>query len=384
MRRRQAIRPFTIKIADKVLRELKRRLRATRWPERETVTDWTQGIPLAYVKELCEYWRDRYDWRAREARLNALPQFMTTIDGLDIHFLHLRSTEPSAVPLVLTHGWPGSIVEFMKVIGPLTDPLAHGGGAEDAFHLVIPSLPGYGFSGKPTETGWKVQRIADAWATLMARLGYEQYYAQGGDWGAAVTCAIGIQDTAHCLGIHTNLVVARPSGALAENLTEFEQSALQAMQFYQDWDSGYSKQQSTRPQTLGYGLADSPAGQLAWVVEKFYQWTDCGGHPEHVLTKDELIDNVMLYWLTNSGASSARLYWESFGTGFRGTVSIPAGCSMFPKEIFRVSRRWAESVFPQLVYYNVLDKGGHFAALEQPPLFVSEVRACFGAIRAAR
>ena len=377
-----AMEPFEIHVPDSVLSDLSERLARTRWPEAETVSDWSQGIPLAYVQELCEYWREGYDWRAVEARINAMPQFVTAIDGVDIHFLHVRSPQEDARPLVLTHGWPGSIVEFLKVIGPLSDPTAHGGDAADAFHLVIPTIPGYGFSGKPTSTGWGVQRVAHAWAELMARLGYASYFAQGGDWGAGITVAIGLQDVEHCAGIHTNMPTVGPDRDTMDDLTEQEQDAIKAQQFYQDWDSGYSKQQSTRPQTLGYGLTDSPAGQAAWIVEKFYQWTDCQGHPENVLSRDELLDNVMMYWINACGASSARLYWESFGRGGGGgDITVPSGVSMFPKEIFRASKRWVERRFKDLRYYNTLDRGGHFAAFEQPELFVGELRASFRTMR---
>jgi pimeloyl-ACP methyl ester carboxylesterase len=280
---------------------------------------------------------------------------------------------------VITHGWPGSIVEFHKVIAPLTDPTAFGGDAADAFHLVCPSLPGYAFSDKPAATGWGIERIARAWAALMARLGYDRYGAQGGDWGSMVTDMIGQVDPDHLAGIHMNMPIAIPS--TFEDLTEVENAALGAMAFYQEWDSGYSKQQSTRPQTLGYGLVDSPAGQAAWILEKFYQWTDCDGHPENVLSRDELLDNVMLYWLTASGASSARLYWESFNNGPREQVNVPVGCSVFPKEIIRISRRWAESRFTNIQYWNELDRGGHFAAFEQPDLFVNELRSYFRLVR---
>ncbi len=284
-------------------------------------------------------------------------------------------------PLVLTHGWPGSIVEFRKVIGPLTDPAAHGGDPADAFHVVCPSLPGYGFTGKPARSGWGVERTADAWDHLMTRLGYESYGAQGGDWGAQVTAAIGLRHADHVTGIHLNMVVAPPDPATMNDLTEPERSALAAMKYYRDWDSGYSKEQSTRPQTVGYGLVDSPAGLCAWIVEKFWAWTDCDGDPASVLSRDEMLDNVMLYWLPGTGASSARLYWESFGKPLTGPVQVPVGCSVFPKEIFRASRRWAQQRFPDLRYWNEPDKGGHFAAFEQPAGFVDEVRAAFRAFR---
>ena len=378
-----SIRPFRIEASDAELEDLRGRLAATRWPEREPVEDWSQGIPLAYVQEVCAYWAEKYDWRAREARLNGFSQFRTEIDGCDIHFVHVRSSREDALPLVVSHGWPGSIVEFHKVIGPLTDPEAHGGDPADAFHLVCPSLPGYGFSGKPTTPGWGVGRIADAWSTLMVRLGYERYVAQGGDWGAMVTTHIGMQDPEHCAAIHLNMPIVPPDPETMSDLTPAEQSALAGIQHYQEWDSGYSKQQSTRPQTLGYGLVDSPAGQAAWILEKFWSWTDCDGHPENVLTRDELLDNVMFYWLPGTGASSARLYWESFRTPPFGPVQVPVGCSIFPKEIFRSSRRWAEKRFGALLHWNELEKGGHFAAFEQPETWVDEVRTCFRSLRQA-
>ena len=377
----EEIRPFKIQVDDAQLEDLKRRLRATRWPDAQTVGDWSQGIPLDYVQKVCDYWARDYDWRKTEARLNALPQFQTDLDGVSIHFLHIKSHHSDALPLVLTHGWPGSIIEFLKVIPALTDPTAHGGHANEAFHVVCPTLPGYGFSGKPKQNGWTAEKIARAWSELMLRLGYQRYYAQGGDWGAVVTTAIGLQDTEHCHGIHLNMPIVRPDSATMSSLTEEEKDGLAGMQHYQDWDSGYSKQQSTRPQSLGYGLADSPAGQAAWILEKFWAWTDCNGNPENALTRDEMLDNVMLYWLPDAAASSARLYWESFNKLNYDPVRIPVGCSMFPKEIFRVSRRWAEKRYTNLVYWNKLDKGGHFAAFEQPELFVRELRACFGKMR---
>jgi epoxide hydrolase len=370
---------FVIDIPDADLDDLRQRLSQTRWPDPETVADWSQGIPLAYVRQLCDYWRERYDWRASEARLNRFPQFRTQIDGLDIHFVHARSPVDDALPLVITHGWPGSIVEFHKVIEPLTDPVAHGGDASDAFHVVCPSLPGYGFSGKPQRPGWSVERTADAWDQLMGRLGYSAYGAQGGDWGSQVATALGMRHPGHLVGIHLNMVIALPTSL--DDLTEAEQSALASIDYYRKWDSGYSKQQSTRPQTVGYGLVDSPAALCAWVVEKFWSWTDCDGDPANVLTRDEMLDNVMLYWLPAAGASSARLYWESFSRPVLGPVEVPAGCSIFPKEIFRPSRRWADKQLTNVHYWNELDKGGHFAAFEQPETFVDEVRASFRPLR---
>jgi epoxide hydrolase len=371
---------FRIDIPDAALEDLHQRLRQTRWPDPETTGDWSQGIPLDYTRSLCEYWLERYDWRASETRLNRFPQFRTEIDGVDIHFVHVRSPEDGALPLVITHGWPGSIVEFHKVIEPLANPVAFGGRAADAFHVVCPSLPGYGFSGKPERSGWGTERIAKAWDQLMARLGYPRYAAQGGDWGAQVTTALGMHHPEHLAGIHLNMPIAFPESG-ATDLTEREQAALARIKHYDEWESGYFKEQSTRPQTVGYGLADSPAGLCAWIVEKFWAWTDCDGDPINVLTRDELLDNVMFYWLPGTGASSARLYWENRAKGFFGPVMVPVGCSIFPKEIFRPSRRWAEKQFTNVHYWNELGKGGHFAAFEQPEAFVDEVRACFRSIR---
>jgi pimeloyl-ACP methyl ester carboxylesterase len=377
----EAITPFRIAATDEQLADLKRRLLATRWPDKEPVADWSQGMPLAYTRQLCEYWATQYDWRAREARLNRFEQFRTMIDGVEIHFIHVRSKHAEALPLVMTHGWPGSIAEFHKVIEPLTDPTAHGGSAADAFHLVCPALPGYGFSSKPTEAGWSVERIARAWATLMQRLGYGHYVAQGGDWGSIVTTAIGLQDAGPCLGIHLTMPIVAPDPSTMSDLTPTEKSALAGMKHYRAEGAGYARQQGTRPQTLGYALADSPAGQAAWVVEKYQAWMDCDGHPENVLTRDELLDQVMLYWLPNSATSSARLYWESFARPGREAVTLPTGISLFPKEIFRCSRRWAEQRFRNIVHWNELERGGHFAALERPGVLVDEIRRCFRTLR---
>ena len=374
------IRPFRIDVPEQQLEDLRARLALTRLPEKETPDDWSQGVPLAYMREILEYWQNDYDWRRAEADLNAFDGFLTELDGLDIHFLHVRSPEPNALPLIMTHGWPGSVCEFLEVIGPLADPASHGGDPADAFHVVCPTLPGYGFSGKPTAPGWGVEKIADAWAELMKRLGYDGYVAQGGDWGSAVTTAIGIRDTDHCKAIHVNMVSARPD-PIDDDLSELEKRGLAGMKHYQDWDSGYSKQQSTRPQTLGYGLVDSPIGQAAWIMEKFWAWTDCNGHPENALSRDKMLDDVMMYWLTASGASSARLYWESFGSFSAGEVQTPTGCSIFPREIFVCSRRWAENRYKNIIYWNELDRGGHFAAFEQPALFVDELRNCFRLVR---
>ena len=373
-----AITPFKIDIDEQQLTDLQQRLEMTRWPEKETPTDWSQGIPLSYAQEIVEYWTNNYNWREREALLNRFDQFKTEVNGLNIHFIHQRSKVAGATPLIITHGWPGSIVEFQKVIEPLTDPEAFGGKAEDAFHVICPSIPGYAFSDKPTETGWDVSRVADTWAKLMAKLGYDKYFAQGGDWGSMITTALGIQDPEHCMGIHLNMPIVGPDPETMNDLTDREKMALAAMQHYQDSDSGYSKQQSTRPQTLGYGLVDSPAGQAAWIIEKFQAWMDCNGRPENVVSKDELLDNVMMYWLPATGASSARLYWESFGGDNSAEVTIATGASGFPKEIFPSSERWLAKRFTNLVYYNELNAGGHFAAFEVPEVFVKELRNCFG------
>ncbi len=368
------ITPFSIDIDESAIDDLRSRLANTRWPEAETPNDWSQGVPLAYTREVVEYWRDEYDMQRLATRLNAYDNFRMNIDGVDVHFLHIKSSRADARPLLLTHGWPGSVVEFLKVIEPLRAPTDD---AAPAFHLVIPSLVGYGFSGKPTEPGWSTEKMGAAWAELMARLGYERYFAQGGDWGAIVTSAVARVDAEHCAGIHLNMVVAPPDPN-AEDLTEREISALQGIQYYQDWDSGYSKQQSTRPQTLGYALVDSPAGQAAWILEKMWAWTDCDGHPENVLSRDEMLDNIMVYWLNAAGASSARLYWESFGSAMSGEpIAVPMGGAIFPKEIFRTSRRFAENVYTNIVHWSEFDKGGHFAAFERPEVFVEDVRSCF-------
>ena len=376
-----AITPFTLAIPQADLDDLRDRLARTRWPERETVDDWQQGVPLAAARALVDHWQHRYDWRRCEAALNAVGQFTTPIDGLNIHFLHRRSPNPDALPLILTHGWPGSVVEFLKVIGPLTDPAAHGGDPADAFHVICPSLPGYGFSDRPAEAGWGVPRIAATWITLMKRLGYQRFGAQGGDWGSAVTTAIGASGDPSVAGIHLNMVTVRPTPEDVANATEAEKAAMADLKRHSDEGTGYSKQQSTRPQTLGYALVDSPVGQAKWIYEKFHEWTDCNGVPENALTRDEMLDDIMIYWLTGTGASSARLYWESFGAFGGQKVTVPTGCSIFPKEILRPSRRWAEKSYTNIIHWNELDRGGHFAALEQPELFVEEVRATFRSLR---
>jgi len=379
---------FRLAVSQAALEDLHCRLDRARFPESQTSEGWDQGVPVEYARELVHYWRHHYDWRQREAYLNRHPQYVTCLDGLSVHFIHVRSPHAQAEPLIMTHGWPGSVVEFQKVIDPLVDPVAYGGHARDAFHVVCPSLPGYGFSGKPQGIGWGVPKIAGAWDELMRRLGYTRYFAQGGDWGSAVTTAIGIQDLGACAAIHVNMPNVRAPKAALKNPDEADQRALSGAKYYQQWGAGYAKQQSTRPQTLGYGLVDSPVGQAMWILEKFYEWTDCDGHPENVLSKDELLDNVMFYWLQGNGASSAKLYWESFnqafGEGQNNTVKLPAGCSIFPREIVVTPRSWAGSRYENIVYWNELSKGGHFAAFEQPQVFVDELRACFALTRNAK
>lgn len=377
----ETIRPFVLNIEQDRLDDLRRRLAQARWPDEEPVSDWSQGVPLAQMQALVEHWRTNYDWRRCEAALNAAGQHITEIDGVDIHFLHVRSIHSDALPLLLTHGWPGSVAEFLKCIGPLTDPTSRGGQASDAFHLVIPSLPGYGFSGKPREAGWGVPRIAMAWAALMQRLGYTRYVAQGGDWGAAVTTALGVIRPEALAAIHVNMPLVLPHTPDA-NPTPTEAHALEQLANYARWENGYAVQQMTRPQSLGYGLADSPIGQAAWIYEKFHAWTDNDGTVESAISHDEALDNIMLYWLANTGASSARLYWESFRAGFRAIeLHLPVGVSVFPKDIYTAPRSWAERCMHNLIYWNELGRGGHFAAYEQPTLFVEELRKCFRLVR---
>lgn len=371
------IRPFTLAIPQSQIDDLNTRIDLTRWPEKEAVDDWSQGTPLAALQDLVGYWRRGYDWRACEARLNALGQFITEIDGLDIHFLHVRSPHADALPLVITHGWPGSVIEFMGVIEALANPEDGG----QAFHVVAPSLPGFGFSGKPKHTGWGVEKIGRAWGELMARLGYDRWVAQGGDWGSAVTTAIGVQQVQGCIGIHLNMPVGRPEPEELASPTPAEVKALGALKHYLDWDSGYSTQQRTRPQTVGYGLVDSPAGLAGWIFEKMWAWTDNAGSPFDALSRDAILDNLMLYWLPATGASSARLYWESFGSFTPQQVTLPVAVSAFPKEILPCPRRWAERNFPNLVHWGEMDKGGHFAAWEQPEAFVRELRTAFALMR---
>ena len=394
-----AIRPFRISIPEEQLVDLRRRIAATRWPDRETVTDQSQGVQLSTVRELARYWATDYDWRKIEAKLNALPQFITKIDGLDIHFIHVRSKHPNALPLIVTHGWPGSVIEQLKIIAPLTDPTAHEGKAEDAFHIVIPSMPGYGFSGKPTSTGWGPERMGRAWAELMTRLGYSRYVAQGGDWGAFVVDQMGLQAPAGLLAIHTNMPATvpadvdkalqagrpAPSGLSAEEQLAYEQLEKTFKQV------AYARIMGTRPQTL-YGIADSPVGLAAWLLDH----NDADGQPAATvaaalnrktsttgeLTRDEILDNITLYWLTNTGVSASRLYWEYKGGFFNAKgVSIPVAVSVFPGEQYHAPRSWTEQAYPKLIHYNKLDRGGHFAAWEEPQLFATEVRAAFRTLR---
>ncbi|MFL6336138.1 MAG: epoxide hydrolase family protein [Pyrinomonadaceae bacterium] len=394
-----AIRPFHYKAPQEALDDLRRRIAATQWPEKETVADASQGVPLATMQKLARYWATDYDWRKCEARLNALPQFVTNIDGLDIHFIHVRSRHPNALPLIVTHGWPGSVIEQLKIIDPLVNPTAHGGRAEDSFDVVIPSMPGYGFSGKPAGTGWGVERMARAWDVLMKRLGYTRYVAQGGDWGAFVVDQMGLQAPAGLLAIHTNMPATVPAevdkalqggappppGLSAEERRAYEQ----LVRTFKQVD--YARLMASRPQTL-YGIADSPVGLASWLLDH----NDADGQPAAAvasalnrpasatgeLTRDEILDNITLYWLTNTGVSASRLYWEYKG-GFFNTkgVSIPVAVSVFPGEQYEAPRSWAERAYPKLIYYNRLDKGGHFAAWEQPGLFAAELRAAFRSLR---
>jgi pimeloyl-ACP methyl ester carboxylesterase len=395
------IRPFTIQIPEAELEALRARITATRWPEKETVADESQGVQSATIQALARYWASDYDWRKCEAKLNALPQFMTEIDGLDIHFIHVKSRHENALPLIITHGWPGSVVEMLNVVGPLTDPTAYGGSAEDAFDLVIPSMPGYGFSGKPTDTGWDPDHVARAWAELMKRLGYTHYVAQGGDWGAIITDVMGAQAPQGLLGIHSNMPGILPpdvSKAIASNvlgagdprpsgLSADESRAYDQLSFFFTKGIGYGVEMGLRPQTL-YGLADSPVALAAWMVDhdaKSYQDISqafVDGRPVDGLTRDEVLDNITLTWLTNTGISSARLYWENT-LGFFDVkgVSVPAAVSVFPHEIYQAPRSWTERAYDNLIYYNEVDKGNHFAAWQEPELFATEVRAGFRSLR---
>ena len=391
-----AIRPFSVEVPHEDLDELRRRITATRWPSKELVDDRSQGVQLATIQALARYWAMDYDWRACEARLNELPQFTTEIDGVEIHFIHVRSPHEDALPLVMTHGWPGSVIELLETIGPLTDPTAHGGQAEDAFHLVLPSLPGYGFSGEPAELGWESGRIGLAWAELMRRLGYTRYVAQGGDVGAAVTDAMGRQAPEGLLGIHVNLLIAAiPLKDQLPAESDQERAAQDAVNTFTTDGFGYFLEQSTRPQTIGYSLLDSPVGLAAWLLDhdtdSYYKISRAFVDGEAVgnLTRDSIVDNLTLYWLTGTGASSARWYWETGRAQAAAlaagqappAVSVTVGFTTFPGEIFPAPRSWVETVYPDLAYFNEVDKGGHFAAWEEPELFSEEIRAAFSSVR---
>lgn len=375
-----SIEPFSARVPDSAIDDLKQRLRSTRWPNRETVDDWSQGVPLEKAEALIGYWRDKYDWRLFEARINTFPHYRTLLDGLGIHFFHVRSYHPNALPIVLTHGWPGSFVEFMEIIRPLSDPTSFGGRAEDAFHVVVPSLPGFAFSDKPTDAGWDVNRIARAWATLMQRLGYDRWVAQGGDWGAGVTHALAQLRPQGLIAAHVNWQFVFPEN-LPKDPTPAERKAMDHAASFLNEQSGYFREQATRPQTIGYSLADSAAGQALWIYEKFQAWTDNHGNPEDALAIDQMLDNISLYWFTNTGASSARMYWENARAGLvgfsKGLIELPMAASLFPHEIFSPPKAWAQAAWPNLFYWNELDKGGHFAALEQPVLFTEEMRNAF-------
>src|SRR5262250_3212955 len=387
------IRPFRVDMPDEAIADLQRRIAATRLPSKELVADRSQGVQLATIQELARYWAAEYDWRACEARLNALPQFTTGIDGVDVHFIHVKSPHPGALPLIITHGWPGSVIELLEVVGPLTDPAAHGGAAEDAFDLVLPSLPGYGFSSAPAEIGWNVGRIAQAWAELMRRLGYTHYVAQGGDVGASVTDQMGRQAPEGLLGIHMNLLVTGLAGGTHSSSTEEEKAALAALATFRASGFGYFLEQATRPQTIGYALLDSPVALAAWMIDHdtdSYQKiarSFTGGQPSGGLTREHIVDNITLYWLTSTGASAARSYWEEGQENARAAgqaptpVSIPVGFTTFPGEIWRTPRSWVERAYPNVVYFNEVDKGGHFAAWEEPELFSQELRAAFKPLR---
>jgi pimeloyl-ACP methyl ester carboxylesterase len=387
------IRPFEVDMPEQKLADLRRRIGETRWPSKELVDDRSQGVQLATLQELARYWTTEYDWRKAEAKLNALPQFKTEIDGVDVHFIHVRSKHENALPLIMTHGWPGSVIELLETVGPLTDPTAHGGNAEDAFNLVLPSVPGYGFSAEPTELGWYAGRVAEAWPELMRRLGYTRYVAQGGDVGAAVTDAMGRQAPEGLVGIHTNLFVPGLAGGSFPQETDEERAAAAAGATFRATGFGYFLEQTTRPQTIGYALLDSPVALAAWMLDhdtdSYYKISHAfvDGEPSGNLTRDHILDNITLYWLTGTGASAARSYWESGQAAARAAgqapppVSVPVAFTTFPGEIVATPRSWVEQAYPTLVYFNKVDRGGHFAAWEEPELFASEVRAAFKSLR---
>ncbi|MEZ5215443.1 MAG: epoxide hydrolase [Ilumatobacteraceae bacterium] len=378
--------PFRVQIEDGVLDDLRDRLARTRWPDPAPDGDWAYGSELGYVRELCEYWRTEFDWRAAEARLNEWPQFMAEIDGESLHYLHVRSPHADALPLVMTHGWPGSVSEFLDVIGPLTDPAAHGGDPRDAFHLVCPSMPGYGFSGPTRQEGWNIDRVSRAVITLMAELGYDRYGAQGGDWGAISTARMGLNDPEHIVGIHLNMAVAGPPDPTnpMEGVEEHELADLAAMQQFSERETGYQQIQGTKPQTLAYGLMDSPAGLAAWIVEKFRTWTDCDGDVETALTKEQMLTDITIYWATGTIGSSMRLYRETRAAGMFGApptkVQVPTGVAMFPHELYRPPRAWIAAQY-DLVHHRRFERGGHFAAMEQPDSLIEDVRDFFRPLR---
>lgn len=375
------VRPFTIAIPDAELADLQERLARTRWPDPETVPDWSQGVRLEHARSLVERWRLDHDWRRLEREINRHPQFLATIDGLDIHFIHVRSANPDAMPLILTHGWPGSVVDFLKLIGPLTDPVAFGGDIEDSFDVVIPSLPGFGFSGKPTGTGWTASRIAAAWAELMGRLGYGKWAAQGGDWGSVVTTALGALRPEGLLGIHLNTPYAFPAEIPAE-LTPAERRAVDGLALYGGDLGGSNHLQGTKPETVGFALADSPSGQAAWIYEKFQSKTDNQGLAEEALDTDDILDAISLYWFTNSGASSARIYWENRAATMAGPkLELPVAVTVFPRDIPRLPRTWIEDTYSDLIHYGEAGQGGHFAALEQPEILIDEIRIGLRSLR---
>ncbi|MEI2301904.1 epoxide hydrolase family protein [Ensifer sp. MJa1] len=389
-----SIRPFKVDVPETALEDLRRRLAATRWPDSATVDDRSQGVEQQKLQELVAYWQSDYDWRRAERRLNAYPQFLTNIDGLDIHFIHVRSRHAAALPLIMTHGWPGSIFELLDVINPLTEPTAHGGKAEDAFHLVIPSIPGFGFSQKPASTGWDAQRIAMTWHTLMKRLGYDHYVSQGGDWGAIISDALARQAPKGLLGIHVNRIergttlptdaaqALKSGGPSPDTMSTDEKKIFEEARDFLNNGFGYAAILSTRPETIGYGLSDSPVGLAAWLYDKIADWVFTRGEPEKSLNKDEILDNITLYWLTNTGPSSGRIYWENLKAGAKlSPARVPVAVTVFPGEVYRPPKKWLSKAYPQLVYYHLASKGGHFAAWEEPEVFTEEIRAGFRPMR---
>jgi len=387
----KSIRPFHVNIPQKDIDDMRKRIVSARYPDMETVTDKSQGVKLEKFKALMEYWGKNYDWRKGEAKLNSFPQFITQIDGVDIHFIHVRSKNPNALPMIMTHGWPGSVFELLKIIGPLTDPVAYGGKAEDAFDVVIPSIPGFGFSGKPDVKGWDSDHIGRVWAQLMERLGYKAYVSQGGDCGSVISQRMARQNVKGLLGIHVNMPATIPAEiqkaltngeSAPQGLSEKEKTAYETISAFYKNDTGYSGMMVTRPQTLGYSLSDTPVGQAAWIYDEFIGWTYSGGNPEKSLTKDEMLDDISLYWLTNTSASSARIYWEDHSNNFNAIeLSTPVAVTVFPGEIYRAPKTWAERTYHNLIYFNEVEKGGHFAAWEEPQVLAEELRKAFKSLR---